>query len=156
VKTVIIGDDPKARRLMEAFNRLRRFEWHKTRGSQCKGSEIRLLFFISRGCREDARGVTISTLSAMMDVTSPTVTPLIKGLESNGLIIRYNDQEDRRVVRVQLTEKGNEVTKEAVEFYKKRFMGLYDYLGEEKSAQLSELLEQVHQYVDERDKIIKT
>ncbi|MEK4513207.1 MULTISPECIES: MarR family winged helix-turn-helix transcriptional regulator [Paenibacillus] len=146
MKVVIMGDDTKAQRLLKAFNRLHRSEWNRMPLANCKGNEIRVLFYIKRGCAQDKRGVTISALSSMMEVTSPTVTPLIKGLESSGLVLRYNDQEDRRVVRVQLTESGEEVTQKAMKNFESRFTGLFDFLGEEKSDQLADLLEQVHQY----------
>lgn len=149
---MIMGGDPNAQRLLDAFNSLRRADWHKMPQGNCKFSEVRVLFFIKKGCHIDPRGVTISTLSTMLAVTSPTVTPLIKSLESNGLVLRYNDQEDRRVVRVQLTETGEEVTRKAMRSFKERFQGLYNFLGEEKSVQLAELLEQVGQYIDERRK----
>lgn len=149
---MIMGDDPKAQRLLEAFNRIRRTDWHKMPKGNCKFSEIRVLFYIKKNNSEDARGVTISALSSMMDVTSPTVTPLIKSLESNGLVLRYNDQEDRRVVRVQLTETGEEVIRKAMRSYKERFQGLYHFLGEEKSVQLAELLEEVYQYIELKQK----
>ncbi|GGH32356.1 MarR family winged helix-turn-helix transcriptional regulator [Paenibacillus segetis] len=154
MKIVIMGDDLKAQRLLDAFNSLRRVEWHKMPQphGNCKLSEVRVLFFIKQGLRTDPRGVTISTLSSLMGVTSPTITPLIKNLESNGLVLRLNDQEDRRVVRVQLTETGEEFIRKAIGSLKERFQGIYNFLGEEKSAQLAELLEQVHQYILERQK----
>lgn len=143
---MIMGDDTKAQRLLKAFNRLHRSEWNRMPLANCKASEIRVLFYVKRGCAQDNRGVTISEISSMMGVTSPTVTPLIKGLESSGLVLRYNDQEDRRVVRVQLTDSGEEVAQKAMKNFEQRFTGLFDYLGEEKSTQLADLLEQVHQY----------
>lgn len=143
---MFMGDDTKAQRLLKAFNRLHRSEWHRMPLANCKTSEIRVLFYIKRGCAQDKRGVTISALSSMMEVTSPTVTPLIKGLESSGLVLRYNDQEDRRVVRVQLTESGEVIAQKAMKDFGERFTGLFEFLGEEKSTQLADLLEQVNQY----------
>ncbi|MNW46148.1 putative HTH-type transcriptional regulator YusO [compost metagenome] len=146
---MILGDEHKAHRLMSAFNLLKRMEWHKA-VEGCKPSELRVLFFIKRGARKDSRGVTVSEISSMMGVTSPTVTPLVRGLEDQGLVIRYNDNEDRRLVRMKLTEKGDAITRKATGLYIGRFEGLYDYLGEERSNQLADLLELVFQYMEEQ------
>lgn len=147
-----MGDDPNAQRLLEALNNLRRAHWYKMSEGDRKFSEIKVLFHIKKNSCKDPRGITISELSSMLDVTSPTVTQLIKSLESNGLVLRYNDQEDRRVVRVQLTETGEEVSRKAMRSFEEKFQGLYNFLGEEKSVQLAELLEQVGQYIHEKQK----
>lgn len=149
---MIQGDDTKAQRLMEVISRFKKAEWHKTVMEGYKPSEMRLLYFIQKGCRQDERGVTISTLSSMMGVSSPTVTPLVRSLEDSGLVVRYNDQEDRRVVRVTLTEKGEAVRKEVKAANIRYFTELTDYLGEERSVQLAELLELVFHYLEKKHK----
>ena len=42
------------------------------------------------------------------------------------------------------------MTHKAQEAYTRRFTGLINYLGEEKSGQLAELLEQVYEYLDQQ------
>ncbi|MNN05801.1 putative HTH-type transcriptional regulator YusO [compost metagenome] len=150
---MILGKEHRAHRLMSAFNLFKRMDWHKV-VEGCKPSELRVLFFIKRGASRDSRGVTVSEISSMMGVTSPTVTPLVRSLEDNGLVIRYNDQEDRRLVRVKLTEDGDALTRKSIGLYTERFEGLYDYLGEERSDQLADLLELVFQYMEEQKKQI--
>jgi len=145
-----VGETPKTQRLMEVFNRFRRAGWHKPPLEGLKPSEVKVLFFIHRGSRNDPRGVMISAISSMMEVTSPTVTPLVRSLEKRGLVVRYTDEEDRRAVRIKLTEQGEAVTRKAHEAYTRRFTGLINYLGEEKSGQLAELLEQVYEYLDQQ------
>lgn len=147
---MFMGDDSVAQRLIEAIQRFRRAEWHKLAINGLNHSEIKMLMCIQRGCAQDERGSSVSSLSAMMEVTSPTITQLIKGLEREGLVARYNDQEDRRVVRVRLTEKGMAMTKQAREDVARRFKELYEYLGEEKTEQLASLLEQVYEHLEAR------
>ncbi|MNJ29428.1 transcriptional regulator SlyA [compost metagenome] len=144
---MIMGDDPVAQRLIEAIHRFRRAGLHKMAIDGWNNSEIKMLMCIQRGCAQDERGSSVSSLSSMMEVTSPTITQLIKSLERGGLVTRYNDQEDRRVVRVKLTEKGKAVTKQAKEDVAQRFKNLYEHLGAEKTEQLASLLEQVYDYL---------
>ena len=54
----------------------------------------------------------VSELSSRMHVTSPSITQLVTSLEERGLVVRTMDREDRRSVKVSLTEKGNEITVE--------------------------------------------
>ncbi|AZK48882.1 MarR family winged helix-turn-helix transcriptional regulator [Paenibacillus lentus] len=143
-----MGDDPVAQRLLEAVHRFRRAGLHKMAIDGWNNSEIKMLMCIQWGCVQDERGSSVSSLSSMMEVTSPTITQLIKSLERGGLVTRYNDQEDRRVVRVKLTEKGEAVTRLAKEDLARRFKNLYEHLGAEKSEQLASLLEQVYDYLD--------
>lgn len=91
----------------------------------------------------------MSELSNALDVTSPTVTQLINSLEASGLVERRMDSSDRRAVRVTLTEQGSELTEMAMQSFFGRFMEMYEYLGEEQSEQLSELLEKVTGFLSE-------
>ncbi|MDU4695121.1 MULTISPECIES: MarR family winged helix-turn-helix transcriptional regulator [Paenibacillus] len=147
---MFIGDNPQAHRLLKAFHRFRRLDLSKLTPSAFKPSEVRLMFIILRGMELDERGVTVSELSAMMEVASPTVTPLVRSLEEHGLVLRYNDKEDRRAVRVKLTEQGLDQIREIARKRSAQIQELVEYLGEEKSRQLIELLEQVYEYVEEQ------
>jgi DNA-binding MarR family transcriptional regulator len=143
---------PTAQRLMQAFRRLRRADWRKRFVAGHVPSEMMVLICIRRELKHDSRGVMVSKISSMLNVTSPTVTQLIKGLEANGLVERSIDKEDRRVVRITLTDAGKKVTEQAFKEFSDSFNGLVEYLGEEQSKQLAYLLDQVFQYFDERKK----
>ena len=54
-------------------------------------------------------GLTIGILSQRRAVDAPTMTGIVKRLEQVGLVERVHDREDRRVVRVFLTEEGYEL-----------------------------------------------
>lgn len=49
---------------------------------------------------------TVGGLGARLFLESSTLTPLIKRLETDGLVTRARDAEDERVVRVRLTAAG--------------------------------------------------
>lgn len=140
--------NPKAHRLLEVFDRFRRAEWHKSMVEGFNTSELKVLFYIRRGNEQDPRGVPVSVISSMMEVASPTVTPLVKSLERQGLVIRQHDLDDRRIVRIQITDKGEEISRQATLSFSRRFARLHDYLGEERSAQLADLLEEVYLYLE--------
>lgn len=55
--------------------------------------------------RED--GLTQIQLSERLNCEPPTITNMVKSLESHGFVVRKRDPEDRRVSRVYLTPAGS-------------------------------------------------
>ena len=51
-------------------------------------------------------GITVSALGERLYLDSGTLTPLLKRLETSGLIARLRDAEDERRVRIRLTSAG--------------------------------------------------
>ena len=58
-------------------------------------------------------GVSVGQLSARLKLDSGTLTPLLKKLESAGLLTRERSHEDERVVTLHLTDAGYELQHEA-------------------------------------------
>ena len=88
----------------------------------------------------DNDGLTIGMISQQRGVDPPTVTGIIKRLEQVGLVERCHDREDRRVVKVYLTDEGRRIT-QALYPVVKSFGDdtLRDFSGEEQAQFLSML-----------------
>ncbi|MET3545678.1 DNA-binding MarR family transcriptional regulator [Paenibacillus favisporus] len=56
-------------------------------------------------------GVTQMQLCEHLKCEPPTVTNMVKSLEQNGFIYRKRDEQDARVMRIYLTDKGKELEK---------------------------------------------
>lgn len=56
-------------------------------------------------------GVTQMQLCEHLKCEPPTVTNMVKSLEQNGFIYRKRDEQDARIMRIYLTEKGKELEK---------------------------------------------
>jgi len=52
---------------------------------------------------------TISVLAQRLGVDAPAVTNIVQRLEQSGLVERVRDREDQRVVKVSLSEEGQEI-----------------------------------------------
>lgn len=61
---------------------------------------------LCRLCDKD--GMTQSEIAEMMSVQGATVTNMLKRMEEAGLVVRRRDKADNRLVRVYLTELGQE------------------------------------------------
>ena len=140
-----------AQKLFRSFMQFSKAQWHQRSIAGCTPSEIRVLFSIKKGVKPDATDIKVSEISKLLHVTSPTVTQLLKGLEASGLIERNIDPADRRAVGITLTEKGKMVTQQAADAFLASFQGLTEYLGEEQSNQLAELLLRASLYFRERE-----
>ncbi|MNC18483.1 Transcriptional regulator SlyA [compost metagenome] len=84
-----------------------------------------------------------------MGLTPPTITQLINSLEAKQLVERLPDANDRRVVRIKLTEQGKMITRRAKDHMNATLNKVVDYLGEDESNQLAELLLKVHRFIED-------
>lgn len=136
-------------RLMRSLLQLnRQFRYGKCDG--VKSSSLKILFHLGR-CSADGTGkATISELSKMLQVTSPTVTQQISELEQKGWVKREINPDDRRIVHVTLTDKGREVLFKSRHKFMESIEGLIHHLGPERSRQLSDLLNETFLYFEHR------
>jgi DNA-binding MarR family transcriptional regulator len=143
-----------AGKLMLAFRHLQfqfhRGDWHQRTIAGCTAGEIRVLFCIYRGLQLQPTEMKVSGISKLLNVTAPSITQAIKGLEAKGLVERADDPTDRRSVHITLTVKGEQVVQQAIDHYAALIHGLVEYLGAEQSAQLADLLTRATHYFDER------
>jgi DNA-binding MarR family transcriptional regulator len=144
-----------AQKLLQALDQFHRIKWHEHQTfAGCKPSEIKVLFCIKNGAKAGIP-MKVSEISKRMQVTSPTITQLLNSLEPNGFVERLIDPEDRRSVGIKLTKKGECVTERAWEGFLTTLQGLIEYLGEEDSEQLTDLLGKVLHYIEERQASVR-
>lgn len=60
-------------------------------------------------------GCAVSTISDTLLLDGGTVTPLLKRMETKGLVRRQRDEDDERVVRIFLTDAGRSLEHELLE-----------------------------------------
>lgn len=83
---------------------------------------------------------SISEVAKNLIISKPNMTPIIDKLISEGMINRYPDPNDRRVLRIELTDKANE-------FIKKQEQAIKNNLAEKISSLNSEDLEALGKHV---------
>jgi DNA-binding MarR family transcriptional regulator len=112
-------------------------------------SEMHLLSTIGRITNETGAGPKVSDISHLLNVAPPTITQQLNALESRGLVERQMDTGDRRVIRVTLTPSGHAIILKAREAFIAALTGLVEYLGEEDSNRLADLLQKAYTYFHE-------
>jgi DNA-binding MarR family transcriptional regulator len=110
-------------------------------------------FHSSEHSQQDFKGITPSGIGQFMHIASPTVTQHITNLEQKGYVIREADKQDRRVVRINLTEKGIQVMDITKLKFLKVFEGLVVHLGESESNELVSLLKKSADYIRDLQKL---
>lgn len=135
-----------AEKLMESFIRFRRLSWRQNPTVGLTPGEIIVLHHIKKALSTDAAGSKVTEISAHLNVASPTITQQINNLETRGYVQRNMDSEDRRVVRITITDKGETTLKVHSEAFMSTVNGLVEYLGEEDSNELADLLAKVFDY----------
>ncbi|MGG4143308.1 MarR family winged helix-turn-helix transcriptional regulator [Paenibacillus algorifonticola] len=137
--------------LIGVFRSFHRLNWRQKPNPGGKFSEMQVLMCIKRGSMkaQDKPGMKISVISRLLRVTSPTITQLVNGMEVNGLVQRNADPDDRRAVRISLTEEGERIAEKVIADFMNRMAGLAQYLGEQDSLELIRILSKSFEYFDE-------
>ena len=148
-----------AQDLMDSLHAFKKFGWHQQIKPTDELSHVEFLvlrginFHSSEQNQQDFKGITPSVIGQIMHIASPTVTQHITHLEKKGYVIRETDMQDRRVVRINLTEKGIQVMDNARLKFLKVFEGLVGYLGETESNELVSLLRKSADYIRNQQKL---
>lgn len=103
-------------------------------------SHVRILFFVAR----KKEGVSVKDLAEMLGVTSGAVTQFVDGLVKKALVRREEDPEDRRILRIKLTELTESKFKQFRKDYFTSVSRVFDTLSDEEIKQLIRLLTRIN------------
>jgi len=112
-------------------------------------SEMFTLMNIGSLMKKHPEGIKQGSLSQILNLAPPTVTPMINVLEDNGYIERVGSKEDRRVVFIRLTEKGKTFLDEKENLFKSNIKALVEYLGEEDSETFIRLIRKTGDFLSQ-------
>ncbi|QUG42273.1 MarR family transcriptional regulator [Psychrobacillus sp. INOP01] len=89
--------------------------------------------------------MTIGDLSNKMYLAFSTTTDLIDRMEKSDLVKRIRDEQDRRVVRIHLLEEGARIIEEVIDKRQQYLEDVLQQFDQAEVANLSILLEKLHQ-----------
>jgi len=95
--------------------------------------------------------LTIGELSENLYLAFSTATDLINRMERNGLVARERDTIDRRVVRVNIMPKGEELLKEVVQARRRYYEELLREVPHTERQELVTALRRIDELMSERD-----
>ena len=96
-------------------------------------AQLKSLFFISSEGNTNVR-----KLAAALSVTSANVTGIVDRLVKQGLVTRRENPEDRRMLLLQVTDKGRTLITDLRERQTSRLSEILDYLGPDELSTLAQ------------------
>jgi DNA-binding MarR family transcriptional regulator len=126
------------------IGQLRRAGSFKHGRTNLKGAEKHILLLI--GEMKKGQPVTISEIANKIGVTLAAVTHQINALEQEGLIERLQDKEDRRLVFIALSKKGQVQVVKLKKEFSDRIKKLTDFLGEKDTLSLIHIVKRISDY----------
>ncbi len=138
------GDDlPSRERAAVALSEVLVGSWHTfTRLANARFGEhgftaarVRVIAALASG-----GPIRMSALADQLGVTGRTVTSLVDGLEAEGVIARLPDPDDRRAIRLALTESGRAAVDQIHRLQAQVTEEIFAHLGADERRQLTELL----------------
>ena len=99
-------------------------------------SQVRILFFVAG----KMGGASVKDLAEMLDVTPGAVTQLVDSLVEKDLVKRAEDSNDKRILRITLTELAESKFKQFRKDYFTSVSRVFNTLSDEEIRQLITLL----------------
>lgn len=128
------------KRVEELFREAHRLHFAKLRQTLCAFSlgkgQPHILRYLAQN-----DGATQSEIAKRECVTPATTTVMLQTMEKNGLIERKSDENDLRIMRVFITEKGKEVLKESTKAIEEMEEEIYADFTQEEIELFCQLLE---------------
>lgn len=125
------------------FRLLREKMDYSTSVCHLSGSQLQTLSFLKQ--KENAQ---MGEIAEYLHIELPSATSLLNKLVALQLVKRQQDDKDRRMVRVALTEEGKKVLEEAMK-EKIRVIGhMLSYLTEKEQTDLLRLLEKLNERIE--------
>ncbi len=125
-------------RYMSAYSimDLRRINAIPINGSRLSYRDVMILNIINEYGR-----CTVSGLAELTNVTKPTITVRIKGLEEKGFVRRTRSDTDHRVIYIELTDEMSECYRMDSEYFQRISAMIEDRFGVEGLSAFSEMLD---------------
>jgi DNA-binding MarR family transcriptional regulator len=123
-------------RLASLQQQLRRFRETSRGNPEDRSFLFRILFAV----RNSESPPTMGELSAELGIPLSSATRMADGLVRAKFVERRTDPNDRRVVRLCMTERGNQFIETGKRYMKERILQLLQHFSEDDQAQLIRLL----------------
>lgn len=140
----LIQEHPEAYELMKSFKQFSKLRTYKPKAEFCiNQSEFQVLLSLKSECCKVNTPMKISELVHKLEISNPTITPLLESLEEKGFICKVKDTVDKRITRISLSKKGSNLLHKSFLQLIDDFESLSKYLGKEETIQLAHTLMRV-------------
>jgi DNA-binding MarR family transcriptional regulator len=89
----------------------------------------------------------MTDIAHMINVTTAAMTGIIDRLVKSGCVVRINDPKDRRITKVRLTPKGNQVVENMIEQRKKLTIKLFEMISQSEREEYLRILGHIRDHL---------
>lgn len=114
-------------------------------------SQITILQFQALMYISKQENVSMGDIANYFSIMLPTATTLTNKLIKADLVYRKNDQNDRRIVRIDLTQKGKDLLKEANKARNKKVSHFLAYMSMQEKKTLLDILKALQKRMEEEN-----
>ena len=97
-------------------------------------------------------GMSQKDLAFLLGIRPQSISEMLGKLEEQGFIERRTDENDKRVTKVFLTEKGREHAEHCAETHQAMAADVFSVLSEEEKDQLMTILEKLSNALEQRER----
>lgn len=103
-------------------------------------SHAKVIFYLIH-----SKNASVSEIAKDLSISKSNMTPIIDKLIKEGFVERFPDPDDRRVIRVAITEKGHEFSIEQRKFAKKNLREKLSSLSSEDLSQIENITKNLNE-----------
>lgn len=124
--------DKNVTELMRLFRKIAKIKHVPSKFETLTFTEMTVIgeFLELLGCEGEREFVQVNEISDATGMSKPATSQILKKLEDKSLIERFTLKDDRRVVHVKLSEKGNDVFKQEKQCMDNMANKIVDEMGE--------------------------
>jgi len=124
--------------LFLADKNLKRTIEKRAEGTGVYRSQHRLLMILGRN-----PDISQTMLAEKLEISPAAVTVSLKKLEKSGYIARQCSEEDNRINRVVITQKGQDVIAQSINYFREMDLAFFEGFSEEEKDRLENMLERI-------------
>lgn len=144
-------DNEKTKELIHIMHRIMRYTHSKENFGNIPRGEFITMNIISNFYRDNkdfgVKGITVTKIAEIHNIAIANVSRMLRNIEKKGYIERISDDDDRRVVYIRLSPKGEDIIQNARVKTEERFSGLFGKLGEKDLAEYFRLSRNLYQII---------
>jgi DNA-binding MarR family transcriptional regulator len=136
---------------VETFNKILQYEESALSGGDTAGLSVRELHILEAAAQLQARGEnTMTKIAARLGISVGALTTAVGVLVGKGCLVRESSPGDRRVVRIVLTQQGEQAERRHREFHRDMVSMIGDSLTEEKLDSLLVSLKVLSRFFEQK------
>jgi DNA-binding MarR family transcriptional regulator len=149
-----ISANEKHLQMLYALSKRRESLAIANKNTHFKDTELRLLAEIVQAKNEGERLIS-TQLATRLGVTRSAISQIVNRLEERGIVKRVDDEVDRKIAYIELTEDIVELYKEDLQQYLQQIGAIVSEFGEERFTLMCDMLEEFNRLTQDRLKRAK-